>query len=222
MATLVAVPWRASQDKDRSASLEHVIEHLYTVTERPVRLVDSGHAKFNRAASRNMAFDIARAEGHEVVVVCDADTIIEAAPLTEAISQAVGDDVVHFPFNRYRRLTRHSSIVVMGGVDPRAVPADAESVGGVGGCMVASPWGWARAGGMDDRFTGWGYEDSAFALAIESLIGPLARHEGCAHHLWHADEATIGSPSAAENALLFDRYECSDDMASLVLERFIA
>lgn len=43
---------------------------------------------------------------------------------------------------------------------------------------------WA-AGGMDERFCGWGGEDVSFARAVDTLYGPHKTIEADVVHLWH-------------------------------------
>lgn len=42
-----------------------------------------------------------------------------------------------------------------------------------------------RAGGMDERFRGWGKEDEAFCLTLRSLVGKPQQVRGYSIHLWH-------------------------------------
>lgn len=65
-------------------------------------------------------------------------------------------------------------------------------------CAVAvSRSTWDAAGGFDERFVGWGHEDSGFHLACETVSGNILRVEGNTFHLWHPV-----SPDAAQNSPL--------------------
>jgi hypothetical protein len=40
-------------------------------------------------------------------------------------------------------------------------------------------------GGFDERFIGYGFEDIALALSLETICGPHHRMAGTIYHLWH-------------------------------------
>lgn len=44
---------------------------------------------------------------------------------------------------------------------------------------------WNDVNGMDERFHGWGCEDTAFRLTLETLHGQPPEPRGCARSLWH-------------------------------------
>lgn len=65
------------------------------------------------------------------------------------------------------------------------------------------------AGGMDERFAGWGYEDTAFRQTLGNLFGltePLPYTLRC---LWHPVEHRIIDPNP--NRALMDEYEVPMD-----------
>ena len=51
--------------------------------------------------------------------------------------------------------------------------------------MVTTRDIWQRHGGQDERFISWGYEDTAWGVAHETLLGPLHRHRGFVYALTH-------------------------------------
>lgn len=64
---------------------------------------------------------------------------------------------------------------------------------------------------FDPRFTGWGFEDSAFAVAMKTLHGPIGYVEKPAFHLWHENECNMESVGYLKNKALFERYEVLED-----------
>jgi hypothetical protein len=91
----------------------------------------------------------------------------------------------------------------------------------VGGVFVIRPDAWWQAGGMDERFTGWGSEDMAFRRAADTLLGPTRRHDGTIVHLWHAPSARSG-PDVDVGWDLAARYAAAEDdpraMRALIAE----
>jgi hypothetical protein len=84
--------------------------------------------------------------------------------------------------------------------------AELEHEWATGGVLVTRPDAWWKAGGMDERFLGWGFEDAAYRTAADALLGPTVRHEGTIAHLWHPPESNLGSPEHVANGHLCQRY----------------
>jgi hypothetical protein len=209
MKILVAIPWRDNGDRHRQESLDFVVEHLYRATGCPIDLVDGDQEGFSLAAARNAAM---RREA-DVVVVCDADTVVEQEPLAAAIVMAAASDRVILPFTLYRALGPEGRLAVLSGITPRAVPEIGRLDWSVGGVQVARPDVWWALGGQDERFTGWGCEDTAFNLAADRLGRSHVRVPGEIHHLWHPVTWRTTDPSYAANAALLQRYAQEDVMA---------
>src|SRR5690606_21460484 len=146
----VVIPWRPQPD--RVANYEYVCDwfrrHLPDADLIPV---DTPHVPFNAAACRNEGV---RQAGHtDVVVISDADVIPDPDALNAAI-RAAGDGRIHMPYTTFKSLDKDTPrLVVEGGTH---TPQSTKSA--TGGTYVATPAGWWAAGGMDDRFRGWGCE----------------------------------------------------------------
>ena len=136
-----------------------------------VRYFDSGHVPFNRAASRNLAVRTAEAEGHDRLVVTDADCIPDVSALIAAVGRA-DSAAVHLPYDVCRVFDVNDVIVGEFGFT-------------CGGVYVTTPAAWFSAGGQDERFTVWAPEDMAFKLAHDTLLGPMVRHHGVLTSLGH-------------------------------------
>ena len=72
----------------------------------------------------------------------------------------------------------------------------------VGGVVAITPECWWAAGGMDERFVGWGCEDFAFANAASETLGPLLRLDSPAVHLWHRHAGDPADPDQQANSRL--------------------
>ncbi|MET0163226.1 MAG: hypothetical protein ABW204_11275, partial [Microbacteriaceae bacterium] len=81
--------------------------------------------------------------------------------------------------------------------------------GACSGVYVATPETWAAHGGQDERFRGWGFEDAAWYLAHETLLGePPVRHPGRVYALHHVAEQRAGVQYDA-NAERMERYRAA-------------
>lgn len=206
MKTLVGIPWRPGSP-ERVRNFRHVAAHMARLLpEARLETFDTNDHPFNRAAARNAAARFALDNSYDVLVLVDADTLVELAPLQQALD-ACGDGRMHLPYTYYRSLTNRGTHMYFGGRAPLDCPADHEHEWATGGVMVCQPQAWFRAGGMDQRFTGWGFEDTAARVCWDALLGETVRHEGTITHLWHPLETALGSKHWWHNRKLMDRYE---------------
>ena len=199
--TLVVVPWR--DDGRRAAACKAVCDHLRTVLPGcHLLLCDSGHAVFNRSASRNLG---ARSAGDsELVVVCDADTLVDPVGLVAALGAARSGGL-HYPQAVVNYLTEAGTELVLAGevLDPARIEFSLPSAHG--GCFVILAEQYRAVGGMDERFEGWGFEDNAWFAAARSALGPPTHHAGVAWHLWHPHERYAGTIEQTRNWLMAKR-----------------
>lgn len=199
----VAVPFRGGQ-------LDREIHADYIATTLRDMLPDADHqlvdcdGMFSRARVRNEAVHRA---GNGVVVLCDADTLPEPGPLRAAIEGAAEDGVLHLPYTRYRALSPAGTLAVYArGVDPHHAPVEDESRRPIGGVWVIRADAYWAAGGMDEAFQGWGFEDDAFWTASSLLLGPPVRHDGTITHLHHQPAADTRSPQYRANRARHQQY----------------
>ncbi len=171
---LVGLPWRPQPSRlAAKATVEGFYREEFGII--PLAAEDdrfTAPRPFNLAAARNTIVDQAfTSEGQvaAVVILNDADTIPEAEPVREAVRDAIVDDLVHLPYHLYRLEDGHYIRGAQSGV------------------LVMTPKAWLTTNGQDEHFEGWGFEDSAFALAQTTLNGPLVRHKGTVLALGHVD-----------------------------------
>lgn len=218
----VVIPWRPGT-LERNAHHEYVCGRLRDLLPDAIPLdVDSGHMPFSRAGSRNEGVRQAEAAGADVVVLCDADTLPEREPLHAAI-EAAADGALHLPYTWYRGLSQRGTIDYLAGTPAADCPVDLEHQWATGGVLVIQPDAWWAAGGMDERFRAYGFEDAAFRIAADALLGATIAHPGTITHLWHPSEVGHGTPQHVANGQLCQRYvDASGDpgaIRALLVER---
>jgi hypothetical protein len=212
----VIVPWRPAPS--REPAFDFLLEwYARRLPEFVVQTVDTDDDVFVLAACRNRGIEAH--DPDEVVVVCDADTLPEPEPLRAAVAAARTSGLVHLPYTQYRWLGLSGDAQLRSGVP--ADECDHEVViGACSGVYVTTPRAWARAGCQDERFRGWGFEDAAWYLAHQTLLGTApVRHQGRVYALHHAAEVRAGARYEA-NATHMERYRALDGdaiaMAQLV------
>lgn len=220
------IPWRGG-DAHREHHFEVVCEHLTKILPGVhLTLVDDGSTPFSRAGSRNRGVRLSEEAAADVVVLCDADTLVEPGPLHDAIHNAHEDGLLHLPYTWYRGLSPRGTTDYLDGAFVEECQVDLQHEWATGGILTIRPDAWWRAGGMDERFRGYGHEDVAFRVATDTLLGPTVRHNGTIIHLWHPPSMGLGSPQHVANSELCDRYNQANGnpagIRELIAERAVS
>ena len=205
----VIIPWRPQPS--RLAAFEATSRwYVENLPGAVVRTVDSGEVPFNLARCRNVG--IAGLPQDEVVVIGDADTIPSLEPLLEAVAAAATSGLVHLPYTRYQWLGALGTAAFFDGAALDSIEATLV-VGACSGVYVTTARTWASHGGQDERFRGWGFEDSAWYAAHTTLLGASPqRHEGNVYALHHETQLRAGEQYEA-NAALRERYREAEGSA---------
>jgi hypothetical protein len=199
------IPWRGGQP-DRERHHQTVRAHLRDLLPDAWHIdADSGHQPFSRAGSRNHGVRLAQDVGAEVVVLCDADTLPEREPLLAAIDGA-HDGLLHLPYRLFKGFSPKGTAAFLSGTPAHQCGVELQTEWSTGGVMVIRPDAWWRMGGSDERFRGWGFEDTATRVAADALLGPTVRHDGTIYHLWHPTARNPASPLFKANEALMRRY----------------
>lgn len=130
-----------------------------------------------------------------MVVIADADAWCEGLPDALQGATEAGWAVPHA---RVHRLSQQSTERVLGGEEwtPGAMPLSTDNShdrrphrASPTGLIVAMRSDILDAVPPDRRFVGWGQEDEAWRLALETLVGPAWRGTAQAMHLWHPPQS---------------------------------
>ena len=91
----------------------------------------------------------------------------------------------------------------------------------MGGAYVCQPRAWDSLGGQDERFTGWGNEDTAFSLVADRLQRCHLRVHGTIYHLWHpySESRDPEHPEHRANEALFASYVEAENMGNFLRDR---
>jgi hypothetical protein len=171
---------------------------------------------FNAAAARNMAAKVAGE--WDVAIFADADTIPRSFDdVKRAVTLAANSGAFVRPYRRYVNMDEAVSQSVLAGAPLPATPRrPAQWLDGAkmltdaqGGIAVVPRDLYDRVGGYDERFRGWGSEDTAFALAC-TVMGGFKQTDGEVWHLWHPlQDRDQANPQYQANVALRRRYERS-------------
>lgn len=164
---------------------------------------------FNRSQAVNLA---AEAAGEwDVAVIIDSDVICAPDSVTAAVDLAWQSDRMVVAHDERVMLNQRGTDQVLGGFHGswRARQmVERVWLDSVSCCIAVSRRLWDLAGPFDERFVGWGREDTAFRIACEVETGPIVKVCGETFHLWHplAPEVARSSPLRKANELRHQAY----------------
>lgn len=173
----------------------------------PIYASDSA-GDWNKPAAVNQAVKWAQGQ---VLILSDSDVFIEdPQAIVEAVSRAVAGTWV-VPHRMVLRLSQSSTDQVLrqdvtNPDPPRQLIRGAYTGFAGGGLVVLTQSAFWAVGGMDEAFLGWGEEDTAFACALDTLVGRRVRLNHNLWHLYHEPGARLNDPHFKANKRRSDRY----------------
>jgi predicted glycosyltransferase involved in capsule biosynthesis len=163
---------------------------------------DNGHFPFSKAGSVNTAAK--KAILADIFVILDADCYIDPQVILTCASEIrlarkEGRKLWFIPYRHFYRLTKNAThnLLMSSPKDPLkfSVPPPARDLEGVEGSAFGHWYGaliqimpreaFIAAGGMDERFNGWGGEDVSFMHAVDTLYSKHKTTNNQVLHLWH-------------------------------------
>jgi hypothetical protein len=167
---------------------------------------------FNRSAAVNRAAHAAGTDW-QVAVIIDADVIPDphAVHAAAAIARA-GRPAIAFDHRKHLTAKGTRKIIDEGYRGSWEPFVKTDLPDSVSGAYLVNRDLWSAVGGFDELFSGWGWEDIAFRIATETIVGaPPARVVGTLWHLWHhrSPENDQASPTFAVNRARGDRYKAA-------------
>jgi hypothetical protein len=215
---VVLVPRRADPERDRI--WEWVRRYWEVQVGLPI--FEGWHyaqeGPFNRSAAVNRAS--AAAGDWDMAVIIDGDVVLDHRQVTGAIDKALRTGGPVLGYRERDQLTKQGTPSVLAldpaTVDLRHAPrlwrrwVRGRLRGSCSSCYVVTRDLWEAAGGFDERFVGWGWEDVAFRVATETLAEQeLFKIPGVLFHIWHTVSSgnQPASVTMAANGVRAARYK---------------
>lgn len=165
-------------------------------------MADDGHFPFSKSGSVNLA--ATKASFCDIFVILDADCYLEPDVITDCafnIRQArkEGRKLWFIPYRHFFRLTKNATHNLLESEPEEPLifssPPPRHDIEGVEGSAFGHWFGaliqimpreaFIAAGGMDERFNGWGGEDVSFMHAVDTLYTKHKTTNNQVLHLWH-------------------------------------
>ena len=220
MDVVVLVPRRPEPWRDQL--WRYVREQVEANVDWPiVEGLDESEQPMNRAAARNRAAE--QAGDWDVAVFLDADTVPDFDNLQRAAALA-GDGPLVCVQDKFHSIDRKGTERVLAGeIEPHKAPLRWTYPNPKSSCIAIGRDLWDATGGYDERFQGWGWEDSSLYHACQALAG-VERLKGGCFHLWHpkSEEKDPGLAAYQANAELGARYKAArhnaEEMGAILSE----
>lgn len=211
------VPWRFHPE--RKAIYEWGSARLQRLfPTAPILFSDGGEETFDRGTAINRG--VAKAITKYIFVV-DLDTVFNHTEIGLALCAMDDGAPWVFPFESYLRLHRSTTTKVLreppvvilptldiydGGADVFTVLENSPYDPPESGLVGFRRHDFMEMGGFPEQFRGWGYEDRAFRLLMDRLMGPHQRTRGTIYHLWHPEprSTTWDQPHLQANRHLYE------------------
>ena len=178
---------------------------------------------FCRAHALNEA---AKQASGDVFITVDVDLVFDLGLIGRIIA-VIDSHPWIIPFSRAYRLNQAATDRLIEAGLPETFEVAREDVEHdqivLGAYMnVMTRNAFETVGGLDERFKGYGFEDMALAMSLDTLCGPHYRMEGTIYHLWHP-WAEFYHKNYEKSRHLHQRYEMASGkaelMKSLIAER---
>ncbi|MEH7119633.1 galactosyltransferase-related protein [Neobacillus vireti] len=205
--------------------IKHYYEQVMPEAELCLGIIDKG--EINKAKAVNLA---AKKATREILVIADADVVFDPQLIIKALKVLPHAPCI-IPFTEIYDIDRSGTerLVKSKPAWPFAFKADeckkASWIyqGFAGKLIIIPKVNFEAAGGFDERFIGWGGEDDAFSLAVQTISGKLENIEGVIFHLWHPSSSYSTNPFGKANGELLNRYKRANGdpqkMLKLIRER---
>lgn len=161
----------------------------------------------------------------DVAVIADADVVAEPVQVFQAVLRANAYGNLVAAYDRFVGLNQRITDRILAGTEKGHWERGARfrSLRHVSSLLAIRRDLWDEVGGFDERFVGWGEEDTAFASAARVLRG-FERIEGNVYHLYHQRQSPHKTlrPEWHEAKALSERYQAAqttEEMRALLAER---
>lgn len=187
----IIIPWRRT-DSRASAFTKTIARLSDQFPDSTIYCADKPGERFSSSGARNRGCLEAIQDDCDILLVVDADMLLEKEAVEKAIEKAERFGSVCLPYNSLSRMNLElSTSLINNEVSFEEIKTDSRgeiTLSQIGGAYVMTSSTFLRLNGWDERFVGWGFEDDAFAAAHMAIVGKtLDKVQGYAATFYHED-----------------------------------
>lgn len=182
MELSILIPWR-SDNGSRARAFDYILPRWLSTGADVCIGQDDPDGPFNCSRAQNRAFRLAK---HDRLVMFGADQIPDPEVLASVVHTFETEDWPWFPVcAQTAYYTRQDTEQILTGLkDPFSTPFE-YTLPFCTGVIALTRGSYEAVGGMDERFSGWGYEDAAFRQSLAGLFGAPPALPHTLRCLWH-------------------------------------
>ncbi|MFJ8255998.1 galactosyltransferase-related protein [Peribacillus asahii] len=189
--------------------IKQYYDHVMPEAELCLGIIDKD--EINKSKAVNLA---AKKATREIFVIADADIIFDPKLIVKAI-EVLNEAAWVVPFTGIYDIERSGTERLLKTTPKWPIDVKSEECtkanwiykGFAGKLIVIPRVNFEAVGGFDERFSGWGGEDDAFSLSVQTLCGKLVNSKGDIYHLWHPTSNYETNPNGEANRALLNRYK---------------
>ena len=188
MDVSILLPWRPDGSIRDRIFYDYVLPR-WTETGADVCVgEDDPGGPFNCSRAQNRAFRQAK---HDLLFMIGADTIPSLDHVGRVLMRRWSFREHWFPlFSETGYYSREDTERILSGADPDSIEFD-YVLPFCTGPVALTRDAYVATGGMDERFSGWGYEDAAFRQTLAGLFGAPPALPATCRCLWHETDHRI-------------------------------
>lgn len=170
-------------------SQQRVSEELKAIVDQYVFLPSD--TLYNRSRVLNHGCSVAGLREDDILCLMDADLLVDVDFVKRCISKMRGDTQAVLPYEKVKYMNADATVVAQKDRRERQ-ELDAGDFTGLtsvshGGSLWIRAGLYSQLGGHDERFVGWGCEDSDFWWRLQDAIVKVHRVKGVMLHMWHPE-----------------------------------
>lgn len=184
----ILIPFRSTGDRTEQFNwLQKKWKEEYPEAEIIVE-EDDGQNPFSKTIAVNKAY---KKSTSDIIAIVDADVWVNPEILTKAANEIRNKKVAWVqPCKTVYRIDKETTYNIIKQKTNYNIETvkeeNTERVTGVVGLVaVCSREQYEYIGGMDERFRGWGWEDTVFNITLNTLFGKSSEWDNIVYHLWH-------------------------------------
>lgn len=216
--------------KDRVANVNTILQYYERFGVKVIVMEQIEHKFAHLRVDKYMRFDepefhrtkmineMVKEAQTEIVVICDADVIVPEDQFVQSIKLiSSGEADIVYPYSNFVKLDPVRSHQLRQNCDVKPIQNESGRQS-YGGMVFANKQKYLDAGGENEKFKVWGYEDIERKIRFEKLGYKVARVPGNLYHLHHY----IGPNSSTYNPYYESNKQEAKRVSAMSKEELIA